>query len=115
MFDPTTIGWLVAAATLAPLATSYFKSDSANWSKQTKRLLAIGISIPLGVGVMATTGDGWSAIDVTDIDGIAAAATEVWVLGQLAYAFVLKGTWLEAKAAGTKAGVLPTRADDDEV
>ena len=39
---------------------------------------------------MIATG-GWDTFALTDIDGILASATEVWLLGQVAFAFIYQG------------------------
>lgn len=112
MFDPETIGWLASAGVVAPFLISFLKSET--WSTQTKRYFAVAVSIPLGVGVMIATG-GWDTFAITDVDGILAAATEVWLLGQVAFAFVIKGTKLEDRASETGAGLRVKSTNTDEV
>ena len=108
MFNPETIGWLVGVAAVAPILISFLKSDG--WDTKTKKYFAVAVSIPLGVGVMIATG---GTFEITDVDGILAASTEVWLVGQAAYAFVIKGTKLEDLAVKTGAGLSLKRTTDE--
>lgn len=99
------IGWLAVAVVVAPYAISYLKGAGESMTLQTKRYIAVGVSVVLGTLAYGAQ-NGFDTLRFENFEQIITLGGAVWVIGQVVYAKLVGGTWLEVKAAETSAGLL---------